>query len=111
VKTDVAFNNLGTAVAEVSHTGSSTPPVSVAHVTASNDNVNPAPTSTIEIMDQQQNVTQDMLAFPDNTSLAPGGNLMIALFSSPGKTNYLSLNMNIFITGMERTGHLEGFLS
>lgn len=72
MKTDVTFNNLGTAVAAVSHTGSSTPPVSVAHVTASDDNINPTPTSTIEIMDQQQNIPNLQAAFPTYTIVTWG---------------------------------------
>lgn len=73
--------NLPTAVSAVSHNAQGVPPVSAAHCTADDSNTGHGGTA-IEVMDMQQFVTQDVLDFPDNVTLAPGNNLRIAISSS-----------------------------
>jgi len=72
--------NLGTAVPAVSHAGQSTPPISFAHATASDQAGGVIGTNPIiEVLNMQASTVEDMLAFPDNTTLAPGGNLVLEL--------------------------------
>lgn len=75
-----ADNNLATAVSAVCHTLQKNPPVSTAHCTAVDQNAGIIGSNPIvEVMDQQQDVTQDMLAFPDVVTLTPGNNLVFEL--------------------------------
>lgn len=75
-----ADNNLSTAVSAVCHTLQKNPPVSTAHCTAVDQNSGIIGSNPIvEVMDQQQDVTQDMLAFPDVVTLTPGNNLVFEL--------------------------------
>jgi len=76
------------AVPAVSHSGSTTPPVSFAHCTADDLAVIITTNgSDIEVLDMSTSMTGDMLAFPDNTTLSPGGNLFIGLNS--GTTGHI----------------------
>src|SRR6266704_123364 len=80
-----ADSNLTNSVPIVSHDGSANPRVSSAHATSVDQaggiiGSNPI----IEVMNMQQNVTQDMLAFPDYVTLAPGDNLLMELSAGAG---------------------------
>lgn len=80
--------NLPTAVAAVSHSGETNPPVSFSHCTATDSATgwtlsgNPV----VEVMDLQANVTQDFLSFPDSVVLTPGASLTVALVQSGAGT-------------------------
>lgn len=78
-----ADNNLANPVAAVAHDASAKPPVSVMHCTSNDTNVSVGGT-IIEVIDMQQNVTQDMLVFPDNYTLEPGANLTIQMSDAAG---------------------------
>lgn len=78
--------NLATPVSAISHSDTSNPPVSVMHCTAL-DGIPPSSNATPEVMNMQQNVTQDFLAFPDAEILFPGNNLYINL--SAGSTGHV----------------------
>ncbi len=73
--------NLPTAVAAVAHSGDATPPVSFAHVTA-DDSPNSYGNTLVEQFSLQASFTVDLLDFPDNLTLAPGGNLHLDVIDS-----------------------------
>ena len=70
--------NYSIAVPAVSHAGIATPPVSFAHCTG--QELPGGGGTLIEAMQMPPApVTQDLLVFPDNVSLAPGANLRIVI--------------------------------
>ncbi len=73
--------NLPNAVAAVSHAGTGNPPVSFAHVTADDSN-NSYGNTLVEQYSLQTNFTVDLSDFPDNLTLAPGGNLHLDIVDS-----------------------------
>lgn len=74
--------NLPVAVNAVSHNGTANPPVSFAHCTAMDQNSGNSTTSIIEVQQLEQNTVTDLLNFPDNYTLSPGGNLRIEIIAS-----------------------------
>jgi hypothetical protein len=73
--------NLPTSVPAVSHSGNAVPPVSFAHVTADDSN-NSYGNTQVEQYDLAASVTADLLDFPDNLTIAPGGNLHLDVIDS-----------------------------
>ncbi len=74
-----ADQNFVTPVPAVSHSGKVNPPVSFAHCTASDDTAPNIIGPLVEVIDMQQNVTQDFLSFPDTVTISPGSQLCILL--------------------------------
>ena len=70
------------ALSAVSHTLTSSPPLSVTNCTYLDDNTLIAGTTVIEELDTKSGVTLDFLDFPDIVTLAPGGNLLITMQDS-----------------------------
>jgi hypothetical protein len=92
IYTSGADLNLGTAVAAVSHAGTTTPPVSFAHCTAYDQNSGVAVTALIEVQQLEAQLTVDLLNFPDQYALFPGGNLRLEVISGiAGKTVRVTL--------------------
>lgn len=80
--------NVGASVTPLSDFGQANPPASKAHCTfvdSSSNLIGSAP--SIEVQNQQQNVTQDLKKFPDVFYLFPGGNLVFTVFS--GSTGHV----------------------
>lgn len=73
-----ADKNLALAVPAVSHTGTAVQPISVMHCTALDQTAGTGGVDP-EVMNMQQNVTQDFLSFPDIVLLYPGNNLFSVL--------------------------------
>lgn len=82
-----ADQNFATAVPAVFHGSAINPVSSVMHCTAVDSATTFPATSNPETMNMQQNVTQDMLAFPDNIKLYPGENLYLEM--SSGSTGHV----------------------
>lgn len=76
--------NLAVAIPAVSHSGSATPPVSTAHVTAVDSISFVEPSTVIEIFDTTTGVTGDFLTFPDIVTLQPGNNLALSFDQGGG---------------------------
>jgi hypothetical protein len=76
--------NLATSVPAVSHSGTLVPPISVAHCTGVDQNPGIPAASIIETQQAQSGVTVDLVKFPDEYRLYPGGNLSIGVISSTG---------------------------
>lgn len=90
--TSGADNNLTTAVVVASHSGTGSPPVSTAHVTAW-DSTTLLTGVDIEDFNTQANVTADFLAFPDTYILYPGGNLWLAMLDTTSAGHVVRLTM------------------
>jgi len=72
--------NWALPVSAISHTGNAPAPVSATHCTAQDGSIGLSG-SLIEVINVGAMVETDMLAFPDNVQLYPGGNMYIEIAS------------------------------
>jgi hypothetical protein len=78
-----ADQNWNTPVNAISHTGIANAPISVMHCTSQDGGIGLAG-SLIEVINVGAMVETDMLAFPDDVLLYPGGNMYIEIASGSG---------------------------